>query len=119
MPIKRAILYAISPDTNEASKTSCAILPINKTSTPKTAPAIGAPNTEANPLLIPHITNFFWSSSENRNKSANIEARPAPIWALGPSFPTEPPAAIVVIVDRSLTGTTSGFILPLFCELLQ
>ncbi len=76
------------------------------------APAIGVPNIEEKPALIPQITSFLRSLLFNFKKSAKIEESPAPICAQGPSFPTEPPPAIVITVAISLTGTIDGFIFP-------
>ena len=49
------------------------------TSTPKIAPAIGVPKTDAKPALIPHITSFFLSCLRNFKVVAINEAVPAPI----------------------------------------
>ena len=90
------------------------MLPTNSTSTPKIAPAIGVPKTEANPALIPQITIFLRSWSESRSRSANSDASPAPICAHGPSLPADPPQASVTIVATSFTGITAALILPDF-----
>jgi hypothetical protein len=66
----------------------------------------GVPNTVANPALIPQTTIFRRSRGLSRRSEAREEARAAPIWAQGPSFPTEPPTAMVRIVAASLTGAT-------------
>ncbi|GBE03711.1 hypothetical protein BMS3Abin09_00629 [bacterium BMS3Abin09] len=75
------------------------------------APAIGVPKTDANPALMPHMTSFWRSLLLKRKMEANIEESPAPIWAAGPSFPAEPPAAMVIMVVASFTGTVMAFIL--------
>ena len=77
------------------------------------APAMGVPNTVAKPALIPQITSFLRSFSSNRSNRANSDDSPAPIWAHGPSLPADPPAARVMRVATSLTGTTAaGMTLP-------
>ena len=86
--------------------------PTNRTSMPNIAPAIGVPKTEAKPPLMPQMTNFFRSTSENLKMSEKNEASPAPICAHGPSFPALPPNARVMTVVTSFTGTTIAFILP-------
>ncbi len=90
------------------------MLPIKRTSTPKKAPAMGVPKTEAKPALIPHIINLRLSFELKRNTVANMDESPAPIWAAGPSLPAEPPAARVMTVAINLTGTVRGFILPAY-----
>ena len=77
------------------------------------APAMGVPNTDANPALMPQITSFFLSSFDNLNKSEKADAKLAPIWAEGPSLPTDPPNAMVAMVDIAFIGTTRKRIFPL------
>jgi hypothetical protein len=64
------------------------------------------PKTVAKPALIPQITSFRRSRGRSRRIEATLEASAAPICAHGPSFPTEPPTAMVNTVATSLTGAT-------------
>ena len=73
------MVKAANPAIKDGNKTSYIITPTIKTSIPNIAPAIGVPNTEANPALIPQITSFFLSALENLNNVAITEAAPAPI----------------------------------------
>ena len=114
IPNNFATKNAEKPETIDGSKISYIKTPTVNISIPKIAPASGVPKTEANPALIPQITIFFLSLFENLNFIAKKEAKLAPICALGPSFPTEPPEKIVSIVAKSFTGTTLKFIFPEF-----
>ena len=62
------------------------------------------PKTAAKPAPIPQITSRRRSSSFRRSMSAKRLVIAAPIWAHGPSFPTDPPNASVTTVARSLIG---------------
>ena len=75
-------------------------------------PEIGVPKTAAKPAPIPQITRRRRSSSFSRSTSAKRLVIAAPIWAQGPSFPTEPPKASVTTVARSLIGATFHGIRP-------
>jgi hypothetical protein len=44
------------------------------------------------------------SAGERRSRRASNDAKPALIWAVGPSRPPEPPAPIVIALARTLTG---------------
>nr|WP_237705972.1 hypothetical protein [Methanocella conradii] len=73
---------------------------------------MGVPKTAENPALMPQMTSLLRSSSFILKISAIREDSPAPIWAHGPSFPAEPPKAMVIMVAMAFTGTTMKFIFP-------
>ena len=100
------------PATKDGYKTSYMSEPRTSTSRPKTAPAMGVPKTVANPAPIPQMTSLRRSRGRSRSSDASPEASEAPIWAAGPSLPTEPPTAMVRTVATSLTGATSSGIRP-------
>ena len=76
------------------------------------APAIGVPNTVAKPAPMPQITTLRRSRRLSRSIEASPEASDAPIWAAGPSLPTDPPTPIVTTVAASLIGATASGMRP-------
>src|SRR5579871_5166786 len=103
MPNDDATSNETIPETKEGNKTSYTMLPTNNTSTPNMAPDMGIPKTAANPALIPQITSLRLSESLNLSSWAKNEVIPAPICAVGPSFPAEPPNDKVISVASNFT----------------
>ena len=93
--------YAVIPAIKDGSNTSYSNPPINNTSTPNIAPAIGVPKTAANPALTPQIINFFVSDLFNFNNFPSKLPEAAPTSAAGASLPAEPPPAIVSIGKKN------------------
>ncbi|VVB87393.1 Uncharacterised protein [uncultured archaeon] len=77
------------------------------------APPSGALNMLPIPAAVPQITNILLSLSLSFRNEANVEPKPAPIWAMGPSLPALPPEPIVIIDDIDLTSGTLFLIKPL------
>ncbi len=71
---------------------------------PKSAPETGVPKTAAKPALMPQITSRRRSASSSPRRSEKREVSAAPIWAAGPSLPTDPPKASVRTVAAELHG---------------
>jgi len=76
------------------------------------APAIGVPNTLANPALTPHATIRLRSSPLRRSAVPIAAPSEAPMWAHGPSFPAEPPQARVMSAATGLIGIVPSGIRP-------
>ena len=65
-------------------------------STPKNTPVIGALNVAAIPPAAPQATRIRSRSSGILIHWPALEASAEPIWTIGPSRPTDPPAAASV-----------------------
>ena len=86
--------------------------PSTSTSRPKIAPAIGVPKIVAKPAPMPQMTTLRRSRRLSRRSEERPEASEAPIWAAGPSLPTDPPTPIVTTVAASLIGATASAMRP-------
>ena len=78
----------------------------------KTAPPRGALKVAAIPAPAPQATSVMIWRSEIRSTWPTVDPMPAPIWAIGPSRPADPPDPIVSAVVIALTRTTRGLMIP-------
>ena len=84
------------------------------TSLAKIAPAIGAWKMAPTPAPMPLAKSILLFFSVKPNFVAKKEPNPAPIWAIGPSLPPEPPLPNVIAEAIIFIIGTMGFIMPLF-----
>ncbi len=82
------------------------------TSAANSAPASGARKMAATPAPIPAAIRIRRSAGRRRSKLPRNEPKPAPIWAIGPSRPPEPPVPMVKALAMIFTSGTRGRICP-------
>ena len=73
-------------------------------STASTAPPSGARKIAPIPAPMPVLTAIRASRASRSRTRARNEPNPAPIWAVGPSRPPEPPEPMVIADATSLTS---------------
>ncbi len=83
-------------------------------STANRTPAMGALKVAAMAPAAPHAKSILRGVSVSRKAWATVDPRDAPIWAIDPSRPMEPPLPIVRADASALRGATLARILPCF-----
>jgi hypothetical protein len=78
----------------------------------KKTPAIGALKVAEIPPAAPQATRIRRRDSGTRNHCPTVEPSADPIWTIGPSRPTEPPAPMQMAEASDLTTATWGRMRP-------
>ena len=82
------------------------------TSRANSAPAIGVLNVAAMPAAAPQPTKVRMRCMFTLVNCPKVDPRAAPIWAMGPSRPTERPLPILMAVAMEVSTATRGFMRP-------
>ncbi len=107
MAVMSAIMAASITVNSASTENSRKII-----STPKKTPVIGALKVAAIPPAAPQATRIRSRSSGIFTHWPRLEASAEPIWTIGPSRPTDPPAPMHSADATALTALTWGRIRP-------
>ncbi len=108
-PTSAAVMLAIATAPNDVGVKSR-----RRSSSAKKTPATGALNVAEMPPAAPHATRVFSRTSGMRIHRPIVEPSAEPIWMIGPSLPTEPPAPMQIALARAFTTATLPRIRPPF-----
>ena len=100
-PISAAVTLAIATAPNDVGVKSR-----SRSSRAKNTPATGALNVAEMPPAAPHATRVRSRTSGIRIHRPIVDPSAEPIWMMGPSRPTDPPAPMQIALARAFTTAT-------------